>query len=293
MPARSQVSDALSPFTRHVAYCIPYCTSVVQITGGGELTIQKEQLALRHTWILMLLDLLLLFAMSLTSIVDASFTLSLNPLSENMARFSSYLTLTMRFLRLLLWTLMIISLSQLPSGFQKARVWYLLRMLTFFIEFSEPAMRAHFMNLINLSVALDEMPVYFFAALFITAVIMPLISPVAVHLILKAGGDMLAYYGLTGPARSNRRCAWVLVISAVIFACLMLIFIVFFFYIVYAEGQNILEYLTSPETSVFLKYLVDGAILLSVLCVLLVNIAWIIAVRRMHLTCRCIKEIYE
>ena len=126
-----------------------------------------------------------------------------------------YTVWTTAGIRLLIWSLILVTLSRLTGlckSFGKAQVWFLLRFLAVFPEILAPAIFAY--RHPNLG-SLNETPLALLFPLLITAgaVLMgeSLLLPLGDHAILCAGAELMESFGRERLARKNRRCGgWLL-----------------------------------------------------------------------------------
>ena len=261
------------------------------IFGKEAIPIKAEYPALRHIWKLMTLDLVLLLAIwiiPVTEILTAAYS---DGESAGFGDLSMYLVWTCRCLRLLSWVLMAVLLTR--EGFRKARVWYLLRMITFLLVQFSNGVSGYLDQIANPMLFAGNFTPSFAITLIFGTIITPLLLPFGNRRILKDTSEVLDYYGFGKDARANRRCGNVLAVFSGVLAGLVLILAVFLIRILSTTEYGLRSYLIAPDVSESVQLFLLDLILLILFAALGTLIFMGISARRMKCTYRLMKGLIE
>ena len=127
---------------------------------------------------------------------------------------------------------------------------------------------------------------------FSTLIIPPLL-PMGNRALLKAGAELLRYYGMEKPARANSRCGKLLAVFSWTLDGCMLLFDSFAIVVFLTSEYTLLPYLVAPDGSELIQWGLVIVFPLIVLSALGVLILWGISAGRMKKTHRLLKGISE
>lgn len=169
------------------------------------MTESNRYLTLKEISVLMALDTAGLIAENVISFWSA--ILARNPQYGTLLNeISIYSAWTMWALRLLIWSLTLVSLSRLTSlykSFGNARIWYLLRLSFLILQPLSITFASHRLFLSSSESQLVAERLMITLAL---AFLGELSLSIGNRVILFAGAELLDSFGLDSPAKKNRRC---------------------------------------------------------------------------------------
>ena len=244
----------------------------------------------------MALDLGLLLAEWLFTILDILLLYLLPPDAASAvieSRINIYLSWTTRCLRPLLWIGMIVLLSRSEESFHAARIWYLLRIIVFFAIRAFGAIADQIDSGIGLVLLSDR--ITFSAAVYVllSLLIVPLLAPFGNRAVLKAGGEILDYFGLEAPAKKNRRCGKLLAIFTCLLVGMMLVFLTLLCVILQTTGSSLIDYLENPDGSALIQWPMFILPVMMLLCGVGILILWAKSAVNMKRTCKLVKGLSE
>ena len=169
------------------------------------MTEANKYLTLKEISVLMALDTAGLIAENVISFLGA--ILAGNPQYGTLLNgISIYSAWTMWALRLLIWSLTLVSLSRLTSlykSFRNARIWYLLRLSLLILQPLSITFASHRLSLSSSEWQLVAERLMITLAL---AFLGEFSLSIGNRVILFAGAELLDSFGLDSPAKKNRRC---------------------------------------------------------------------------------------
>ena len=249
--------------------------------------------AFRHIWKMMAADLALLLAEWLVPLTVFIIVLYGDEAVSRTVMIESdldlYLLWTVRCLRLLTWLGMIVHLERLEGGFRSAKRWYLLRIFVFLTVQVLSGIQSQSPLLVGVG---NRSLSSIITVVFSTLIIPPLL-PMGNRALLKAGADLLRYYGMEKPARANSRCGKLLAVFSWTLDGCMLLFDSFAIVVFLTSEYTLLPYLVAPDGSELIQWGLVIVFPLIVLSALGVLILWGISAGRMKKTHGLLKGISE
>ena len=249
--------------------------------------------AFRHIWKMMAADLALLLAEWLVPLTVFIIVLYGDEAVSRTVMIESdldlYLLWTVRCLRLLTWLGMIVHLERLEGGFRSAKRWYLLRIFVFLTV----QVLSGIQSQSPLLVGVGNRSLFSIITVVFSTLIIPLLLPMGNRALLKAGADLLRYYGMEKPARANSRCGKLLAVFSWTLDGCMLLFDSFAIVVFLTSEYTLLPYLGTPDGSELIQWGLVIVFPLIVLSALGVLILWGISAGRMKKTHRLLKGISE
>ena len=249
--------------------------------------------AFRHIWKMMAADLALLLAEWLVPLTVFIIVLYGDEAVSRTVMIESdldlYLLWTVRCLRLLTWLGMIVHLERLEGGFRSAKRWYLLRIF----DFLTVQVLSGIQSQSPLLVGVGNRSLFSIITVVFSTLIIPPLLPMGNRALLKAGADLLRYYGMEKPARANSRCGKLLAVFSWTLDGCMLLFDSFAIVVFLTSEYTLLPYLVAPDGSELIQWGLVIVFPLIVLSALGVLILWGISAGRMKKTHRLLKGISE
>ena len=249
--------------------------------------------AFRHIWKMMAADLALLLAEWLVPLTVFIIVLYGDEAVSRTVMIESdldlYLLWTVRCLRLLTWLGMIVHLERLEGGFRSAKRWYLLRIFVFLTV----QVLSGIQSQSPLLVGVGNRSLFSIITVVFSTLIIPPLLPMGNRALLKAGADLLRYYGMEKPARANSRCGKLLAVFSWTLDGCMLLFDSFAIVVFLTSEYTLLPYLIAPDGSELIQWGLVIVFPLIVLSALGVLILWGISAGRMKKTHRLLKGISE
>ena len=249
--------------------------------------------AFRHIWKMMAADLALLLAEWLVPLTVFIIVLYGDEAVSRTVMIESdldlYLLWTVRCLRLLTWLGMIVHLERLEGGFRSAKRWYLLRIFVFLTV----QVLSGIQSQSPLLVGVGNRSLFSIITVVFSTLIIPPLLPMGNRALLKAGADLLRYYGMEKPARANSRCGKLLAVFSWTLDGCMLLFDSFAIVVFLTSEYTLLPYLVAPDGSELIQWELVIVFPLIVLSALGVLILWGISAGRMKKTHRLLKGISE
>jgi hypothetical protein len=249
--------------------------------------------AFRHIWKMMAADLALLLAEWLVPLTVFIIVLYGDEAVSRTVMIESdldlYLLWTVRCLRLLTWLGMIVHLERLEGGFRSAKRWYLLRIFVFLTV----QVLSGIQSQSPLLVGVGNRSLFSIITVVFSTLIIPPLLPMGNRALLKAGADLLRYYGMEKPARANSRCGKLLAVFSWTLDGCMLLFDSFAIVVFLTSEYTLLPYLVAPDGSELIQWGLVIVFPLIVLSALGVLILWGISAGRMKKTHRLLKGISE
>ena len=249
--------------------------------------------AFRHIWKMMAADLALLLAEWLVPLTVFIIVLYGDEAVSRTVMIESdldlYLLWTVRCLRLLTWLGMIVHLERLEGGFRSAKRWYLLRIFVFLTV----QVLSGIQSQSPLLVGVGNRSLFSIITVVFSTLIIPPLLPMGNRALLKAGADLLRYYGMEKPARANSRCGKLLAVFSWTLDGCMLLFDSFAIVVFLTSEYTLLPYLVAPDGSELIQWGLVIVFPLIVLSALGVLILWGISAGQMKKTHRLLKGISE
>ncbi len=249
--------------------------------------------AFRHIWKMMAADLALLLAEWLVPLTVFIIVLYGDEAVSRTVMIESdldlYLLWTVRCLRLLTWLGMIVHLERLEGGFRSAKRWYLLRIFVFLTV----QVLSGIQSQSPLLVGVGNRSLFSIITVVFSTLIIPPLLPMGNRALLKAGADLLRYYGMEKPARANSRCGKLLAVFSWTLDGCMLLFDSFAIVVFLTSEYTLLPYLVAPDGSELIQWGLVIVFPLIVLSALGLLILWGISAGRMKKTHRLLKGISE
>ena len=249
--------------------------------------------AFRHIWKMMAADLALLLAEWLVPLTVFIIVLYGDEAVSRTVMIESdldlYLLWTVRCLRLLTWLGMIVHLERLEGDFRSAKRWYLLRIFVFLTV----QVLSGIQSQSPLLVGVGNRSLFSIITVVFSTLIIPPLLPMGNRALLKAGADLLRYYGMEKPARANSRCGKLLAVFSWTLDGCMLLFDSFAIVVFLTSEYTLLPYLVAPDGSELIQWGLVIVFPLIVLSALGVLILWGISAGRMKKTHRLLKGISE
>lgn len=249
--------------------------------------------AFRHIWKMMAADLALLLAEWLVPLTVFIIVLYGDEAVSRTVMIESdldlYLLWTVRCLRLLTWLGMIVHLERLEGGFRSAKRWYLLRIFVFLTV----QVLSGIQSQSPLLVGVGNRSLFSIITVVFSTLIIPPLLPMGNRALLKAGADLLRYYGMEKPARANSRCGKLLAVFSWTLDGCMLLFDSFAIVVFLTSEYTLLPYLVAPDGSELIQWGLVIVFPLIVLSALGLLILWGISAGRMKKTHRLVKGISE
>ena len=249
--------------------------------------------AFRHIWKMMAADLALLLAEWLVPLTVFIIVLYGDEAVSSTVMIESdldlYLLWTVRCLRLLTWLGMIVHLERLEGGFRSAKRWYLLRIFVFLTV----QVLSGIQSQSPLLVGVGNRSLFSIITVVFSTLIIPPLLPMGNRALLKAGADLLRYYGMEKPARANSRCGKLLAVFSWTLDGCMLLFDSFAIVVFLTSEYTLLPYLVAPDGSELIQWGLVIVFPLIVLSALGLLILWGISAGRMKKTHRLLKGISE
>ena len=249
--------------------------------------------AFRHIWKMMAADLALLLAEWLVPLTVFIIVLYGDEAVSSTVMIESdldlYLLWTVRCLRLLTWLGMIVHLERLEGGFRSAKRWYLLRIFVFLTV----QVLSGIQSQSPLLVGVGNRSLFSIITVVFSTLIIPPLLPMGNRALLKAGADLLRYYGMEKPARANSRCGKLLAVFSWTLDGCMLLFDSFAIVVFLTSEYTLLPYLVAPDGSELIQWGLVIVFPLIVLSALGVLILWGISAGRIKKTHRLLKGISE
>ncbi len=249
--------------------------------------------AFRHIWKMMAADLALLLAEWLVPLTVFIIVLYGDEAVSRTVMIESdldlYLLWTIRCLRLLTWLGMIVHLERLEGGFRSAKRWYLLRIFVFLTV----QVLSGIQSQSPLLVGVGNRSLFSIITVVFSTLIIPPLLPMGNRALLKAGADLLRYYGMEKPARANSRCGKLLAVFSWTLDGCMLLFDSFAIVVFLTSEYTLLPYLVAPDGSELIQWGLVIVFPLIVLSALGLLILWGISAGRMKKTHRLLKGISE
>ena len=249
--------------------------------------------AFRHIWKMMAADLALLLAEWLVPLTVFIIVLFGDEAVSSTVMIESdldlYLLWTVRCLRLLTWLGMIVHLERLEGGFRSAKRWYLLRIFVFLTV----QVLSGIQSQSPLLVGVGNRSLFSIITVVFSTLIIPPLLPMGNRALLKAGADLLRYYGMEKPARANSRCGKLLAVFSWTLDGCMLLFDSFAIVVFLTSEYTLLPYLVAPDGSELIQWGLVIVFPLIVLSALGVLILWGISAGQMKKTHRLLKGISE
>lgn len=149
-----------------------------------------------------------------------------SPASDAVKNFSIYMAWTIMLLRLLLWALTLLALFRLTDifqTFQKAKLWYLLRVLAY-IALVLLAAYGNYQLAFAANWENAKYPLVVLLLLIAACTLLgeTLLLPMGNRAVLDAGAELLDTFGLESQAQKNRRCGKRLLVFSLLFQFLLL-----------------------------------------------------------------------
>ena len=254
---------------------------------------KTDDSAFRQIWKMMAADLALLLAewfVPLTVVIIVLYgdeAVSRTVMIEG--DLDLYLLWTIRCLRLLTWLGMIVHLERLEGGFRSVKRWYLLRIFVFLTV----QVLSGIQSQSSLPVGVGNRSLFSIITVVFSTLIIPPLLPMGNRALLKAGADLLRYYGMEKPARANSRCGKLLAVFSWTLDGCMLLFDSFAIVVFLTSEYTLLPYLVAPDGSELIQWGLVIVFPLIVLSALGVLILWGISAGRMKKTHRLLKGISE
>lgn len=251
---------------------------------------------LTHIWKIMALDLGLLLAEWVFSILDILLLIILPPDAASAvieSRINVYLSWTFRCLRPLLWVGMIVLLSRSEEYFHTARIWYLLRIIAFFALRALGGIAGQIDQAVGIILFSGGITVSEAVCILLLLLISPLLAPLGNRAVLNVGGAVLDYFGLEAPAKKNRRCGKLLAVFTCLLAGMISVFLALFCFILQTTEYSLLEYLEAPDGSALIQWTMFLLPALMLLCGVGILILWGMSAVRMKRTCNLVKGLSE
>ena len=254
---------------------------------------KTDDSAFRQIWKMMAADLALLLAewfVPLTVVIIVLYgdeAVSRTVMIEG--DLDLYLLWTIRCLRLLTWLGMIVHLERLEGGFRSAKRWYLLRIFVFLTV----QVLSGIQSQSSLPVGVGNRSLFSIITVVFSTLIIPPLLPMGNRALLKAGADLLRYYGMEKPARANSRCGKLLAVFSWTLEGCMLLFDSFAIVVFLTSEYTLLPYLIAPDGTELIQWGLVIVFPLIVLSALGVLILWGISAGRMKKTHRLLKGISE
>lgn len=249
--------------------------------------------AFRHIWKMMAADLALLLAEWLVPLTVFIIVLYGDEAISRIVMIEGdldlYLLWTIRCLRLLTWLGMIVHLERLEGGFRSAKRWYLLRIFVFLTV----QVLSGIQSQSPLLVGVGNRSLFSIITVVFSTLIIPPLLPMGNRALLKAGADLLRYYGMEKPARANSRCGKLLAVFSWTLDGCMLLFDSFAIVVFLTSEYTLLPYLVAPDGSELIQWGLVIVFPLIVLSALGLLILWGISAGRMKKTHRLLKGISE
>lgn len=254
---------------------------------------KTDDSAFRQIWKMMAADLALLLAEWLVPLTVFIIVLYGDEAVSRTVMIESdldlYLLWTVRCLRLLTWLGMIVHLERLEGGFRSAKRWYLLRIFVFLTV----QVLSGIQSQSPLLVGVGNRSLFSIITVVFSTLIIPPLLPMGNRALLKAGADLLRYYGMEKPARANSRCGKLLAVFSWTLDGCMLLFDSFAIVVFLTSEYTLLPYLVAPDGSELIQWGLVIVFPLIVLSALGVLILWGISAGRMKKTHRLLKGISE
>ena len=254
---------------------------------------KTDDSAFRQIWKMMAADLALLLAEWLVPLTVFIIVLYGDEAVSSTVMIESdldlYLLWTVRCLRLLTWLGMIVHLERLEGGFRSAKRWYLLRIFVFLTV----QVLSGIQSQSSLPVGVGNRSLFSIITVVFSTLIIPPLLPMGNRALLKAGADLLRYYGMEKPARANSRCGKLLAVFSWTLDGCMLLFDSFAIVVFLTSEYTLLPYLIAPDGSELIQWGLVIVFPLIVLSALGVLILWGISAGRMKKTHRLLKGISE
>ena len=254
---------------------------------------KTDDSAFRQIWKMMAADLALLLAEWLVPLTVFIIVLYGDEAVSRTVMIESdldlYLLWTVRCLRLLTWLGMIVHLERLEGGFRSAKRWYLLRIFVFLTV----QVLSGIQSQSPLLVGVGNRSLFSIITVVFSTLIIPPLLPMGNRALLKAGADLLRYYGMEKPARANSRCGKLLAVFSWTLDGCMLLFDSFAIVVFLTSEYTLLPYLVAPDGSELIQWGLVIVFPLIVLSALGVLILWGISAGRMKQTHRLLKGISE
>ena len=254
---------------------------------------KTDDSAFRQIWKMMAADLALLLAEWLVPLTVFIIVLYGDEAVSRTVMIESdldlYLLWTVRCLRLLTWLGMIVHLERLEGGFRSAKRWYLLRIFVFLTV----QVLSGIQSQSPLLVGVGNRSLFSIITVVFSTLIIPPLLPMGNRALLKAGADLLRYYGMEKPARANSRCGKLLAVFSWTLDGCMLLFDSFAIVVFLTSEYTLLPYLVAPDGSELIQWELVIVFPLIVLSALGVLILWGISAGRMKKTHRLLKGISE
>ena len=210
---------------------------------------------------------------------------------------SIYGAWTMWALRLLIWSLTLVSLSRLASlrkSFGNARIWYLLRILCLIVQPLSVTFANRQPSLLSSerTPGIETLIPITLIAILTLAFLGEFLLSVGNRVTLFAGAELLDSFGLDDPAKRNRRCGNRLIGCTAAQTLFYLVAVALLIWIRFLQGRRIFgegeSGATMPEAIA-----IFCAVLFCLLARLGVIVFRILAAVRMNRTYRAIKELTE
>lgn len=254
---------------------------------------KTDDSAFRQIWKMMAADLALLLAEWLVPLTVFIIVLYGDEAISRIVMIEGdldlYLLWTIRCLRLLTWLGMIVHLERLEGGFRSAKRWYLLRIFVFLTV----QVLSGIQSQSSLLVGVGNRSLFSIITVVFSTLIIPPLLPMGNRALLKAGADLLRYYGMEKPARANSRCGKLLAVFSWTLDGCMLLFDSFAIVVFLTSEYALLPYLIAPDGSGLIQWGLVIVFPLIVLSALGVLILWGISAGRMKKTHRLLKGISE
>ena len=254
---------------------------------------KTDDSAFRQIWKMMAADLALLLAEWLVPLTVFIIVLYGDEAVSRTVMIESdldlYLLWTVRCLRLLTWLGMIVHLERLEGGFRSAKRWYLLRIFVFLTV----QVLSGIQSQSPLLVGVGNRSLFSIITVVFSTLIIPPLLPMGNRALLKAGADLLRYYGMEKPARANSRCGKLLAVFSWTLDGCMLLFDSFAIVVFLTSEYTLLPYLVAPDGSELIQWGLVIVFPLIVLSALGLLILWGISAGRMKKTHRLLKGISE
>lgn len=254
---------------------------------------KTDDSAFRQIWKMMAADLALLLAEWLVPLTVFIIVLYGDEAISRIVMIEGdldlYLLWTIRCLRLLTWLGMIVHLERLEGGFRSAKRWYLLRIFVFLTV----QVLSGIQSQSPLLVGVGNRSLFSIITVVFSTLIIPPLLPMGNRALLKAGADLLRYYGMEKPARANSRCGKLLAVFSWTLDGCMLLFDSFAIVVFLTSEYTLLPYLVAPDGSELIQWGLVIVFPLIVLSALGVLILWGISAGRMKKTHRLLKGISE
>lgn len=254
---------------------------------------KTDDSAFRQIWKMMAADLALLLAEWLVPLTVFIIVLYGDEAISRIVMIEGdldlYLLWTIRCLRLLTWLGMIVHLERLEGGFRSAKRWYLLRIFVFLTV----QVLSGIQSQSSLPVGVGNRSLFSIITVVFSTLIIPPLLPMGNRALLKAGADLLRYYGMEKPAQANSRCGKLLAVFSWTLDGCMLLFDSFAIVVFLTSEYTLLPYLIAPDGSELIQWGLVIVFPLIVLSALGVLILWGISAARMKKTHRLLKGISE